>query len=624
MTRNVIYSRYSSDMQRTESCADQERDVRRDLPRFGVSGEDFLIIRDEAESGTRSHRDGFQQLQAMIARGEVALLAVDDQSRLSRANNAFNFIQDLVYAGGRFISTGEGIDTNQKGWELRVKVMELHNSTTIRELGNRVYCGQEGRVLDDGSAGDYPFGYESYFLDPEQPLHNSRRGPKPKKGLRICEAEAQWVRQIFAWFIDGVAIREIARRLTRSGAPKDHRSSKPGWHHQMVRGILGNDKYIGCWSWGETKTIRNSTGRKKQGKAEPEKHIVRDRPHLRIIEQDVWEKAQRRLAELDAKFGSKAGQKKRGPKVHPSAVYPQSLLGGILVCATCGAKLWQHHSNRRRYYACPNHNKGSCTMASQVPAEKAEQALCDHLTQLLCSWPQWLAQLYRRVRELVQERAQQVPVELQQVRQRLAEIDRRLQNLVDALADGQLTAPAIRQKLTELQEEHNTLTQRRALLEASSGSMVALPDDAWMAERLCDWAGRLRHQEMQQVAQALRQAVTAVRAEAVVAPGKKRGFIRLRFGIRGWDLLQGLLGESEPGKLLRHMSVEGPQGASTELTLDLGEPTPMDHWGPQIVAWRTEGVKWEESVQRTGLDLNRAYIAWKRHLRSPGPGASGG
>lgn len=34
----IVYSRYSSAMQRPESCADQERNVRDGLKRFGVPG----------------------------------------------------------------------------------------------------------------------------------------------------------------------------------------------------------------------------------------------------------------------------------------------------------------------------------------------------------------------------------------------------------------------------------------------------------------------------------------------------------------------------------------------------------------------------------------------------------
>ena len=59
-------------------------------------------------------------------------------------------INDVVFHGGRFVSTSESIDTNQEGWELRVKVMELHNSTTIRELGRRGHRMQRSGPWDHG------------------------------------------------------------------------------------------------------------------------------------------------------------------------------------------------------------------------------------------------------------------------------------------------------------------------------------------------------------------------------------------------------------------------------------------------------------------------------------------
>src|SRR5205823_2901412 len=105
----------------------------------------------------------------------------------------------------------------------------------------------------------------------------------------------------------GVSIRAIARRLNEANVPKDHRSSKRGWHHQQVRAMLENEKYIGVWRWGETTTIRDSAGRKKQIPAPPEEHQKRDRPHLRIIDQETWEKTAKRLAELNVTFGVKAG-----------------------------------------------------------------------------------------------------------------------------------------------------------------------------------------------------------------------------------------------------------------------------------------------------------------------------
>jgi site-specific DNA recombinase len=178
----VIYTRYSSDMQREDSCEDQKREVCRGLVRFGIDAQDGLVIEDKAESGTKTNRVGFEKLSPMIKRGEVSILAVDDQSRLSRADNASSFITDLVYSGGRYISTGEGIDTDQEGWQLRVKIMEVHNGAAILDLDRRVHRGQEGRVLDDGAAGDHPFGYESFRVDPNW-AQASRRGPKARSWL---------------------------------------------------------------------------------------------------------------------------------------------------------------------------------------------------------------------------------------------------------------------------------------------------------------------------------------------------------------------------------------------------------------------------------------------------------
>jgi hypothetical protein len=329
--KNVMYTLFSTDMQRVESCEDQEREIGKGLVHKGIDVTNFEVIHDRASSGTKNDRVQFDQLRARIRRGEIGILAVDDQARFSRADNAFCFITDLVYSGGRFISTGEGIDTKQEGWELRVKVMELHNSTTIRELGRRVRRGQLGRILDDGSAGDFPFGYESYYIDPNW-AEASRRGPKPKKGVRIFEPEARWVRQVFLWFVEeGKSIGWIARQLTRLGVEEGHNATKPGWHHQQVHRMLCNPKYVGKWPWGTTRIIRSSEGKTKQVAVAAEQRIVRERPELRIIDQSVWERAQRRLLELTERFGLKPGQKPRGPRPHHTEVYPKSLLGGACI-----------------------------------------------------------------------------------------------------------------------------------------------------------------------------------------------------------------------------------------------------------------------------------------------------
>ena len=445
-TKIVIYTRFSSDMQSPKSCPDQEREVRAALTKIGIDHSDAVVIHDEAESGTRVLWDEFARLTGMIAGKELRILAVDDQSRLTRADNAFAFITDLVYSGGRFISTGEDIDTTQQGWELRVKVMELHNSTTILELGRRVRRGQLGRVLSGLSAGDFPFGFEAYYLHPDQ-VREDRRGPKPEKGVRFDEVAASWVRQIFAWFVAQWWIGAIARELNRLGAPRVRRQKGP-WKAQHVRRILGNQKYIGVWGWGDTITIRNSQGKKRQVPVPLDRRVVHQRPDLRIVEQSVWENTQQRLRELKDIFGQKVGQKPRGPKVHHLQIYPGSLLGGLLYCGCCGSRMWYSRSGERVYLACPKRGKdnGACEMTTTVSIAKAETAILDFVGEVLSAWPDWISNALAEMRSNLEEIATRVPERIAADERRLAKLLKQIANLVDSLADGTVKSPAITER----------------------------------------------------------------------------------------------------------------------------------------------------------------------------------
>ena len=75
----------------------------------------------------------------------------------------------------------------------------------VRGVRHRVRRGQLGRVLENGYAGDLPYGYVSYYLDLDWAERLARRGPKPKKGVRIRE-EAGLVRRVFDCFVAGKSV----------------------------------------------------------------------------------------------------------------------------------------------------------------------------------------------------------------------------------------------------------------------------------------------------------------------------------------------------------------------------------------------------------------------------------
>ena len=87
MTRAVIYARYSTERQTDASIQDQFRNCEAHCEREGWT----IVDRygDEAMSGRKADRPGYQRMLADAETGRFDILVVDDLSRLSRCCRAF-------------------------------------------------------------------------------------------------------------------------------------------------------------------------------------------------------------------------------------------------------------------------------------------------------------------------------------------------------------------------------------------------------------------------------------------------------------------------------------------------------------------------------------------------------
>lgn len=603
-----IYARYSCELQRVESCEDQIRKIRENLVRMGIDPDQAEIIQDQAESGTKEGRPGYQSIVRRIRDGEPLLLVVDDQSRLGRSDNVRALIQDLVFAGGRFISVADGIDTNRPGWEMLVGFKEIANSQHIRDLGAKVRRGQEGRILDDcGSAGDLCLGYKSEYVDPNWHKYNGR-GPKPKKRVVIDEDAAGWVRKIFAWFLIGWSINKIARELTTQGAPKGPRSTKPGWHPQSVRGLLDNRKYIGKWPWGKTKTIRDSSGRKKQIDADPQDVVRVERPSLRIVDDDTWNRAQMKLKQLEAKYGKKDGQDKRGPKSHHSEDYPQSLLGGLLFCGKCDKRLHYQSNQTGVYYGCPRYTKGLCTQRTRVPASAAEDVLLDFLSDELSGQPGWVAEIMSAMREQLDHAKQQAPSEQAEAVKRRDKLNADIRALIELMKEAGVQSAHMVHEIKAMEQQLAECEVEIEQVQAREIGNFSMPEDSWVYDHLHDLRVILGG-EVSEAAILLRKILGQVKAHEIMPPGKKRGYIQLRFQIDAWNVAACAL----PGRLIRHIHLDEDAAFTAEVRLDVGGPTRPDRLAPEIDRMRKEGKTWKEIAGCTGLSMGNASNILKRY-----------
>ena len=215
--------------------------------------------------------------------------------------------------------------------------------------------------------------------------------------LSINENEAKAIRQIFQWYIEeGYGGSKIANMLNERGI-KTKRGNN--WSQNAVCRILTNEIYTGKIINGKEEIADFLTGQRKE-KDESE-WLVTIRPELRIIEEEVFDKAQDILKGRHDSF-----------KITHERQSNKYLFSTLIKCKECG---WSFRRTVRQYkntyvrWVCSGHNgKGadSCPNAVTVDEEELiqrfERLVADNIAsqgyqdeRIVCfrcsEWNQWSA-----------------------------------------------------------------------------------------------------------------------------------------------------------------------------------------------------------------------------------------
>ena len=309
--RAVTYARTSGDdserdslSAQTELCIQyaQERgyfvvaSLKEDVK--GVSGTDFEA--PELNRALTMARD--KEFDVLIVRN-VKRFGRDVEkcltfSRLFReAGIEIEYVWDRELNNIEFTSTNSLI-TLIKFWEAENE----KRSIVTRLLEGRKNQSRAGSVLVYQNP---PYGYKSVKRD-------------GKYKLEIYPKEAKWVKQIFAWYVQGKPLRQIAAELTQLGvhtsteakhrqSPKKKKRGKAEWTHTPLRYILKNKTYIGEWHYNK-----------------PTDNPIRVEVPA-IIDRELFEQAQARLD-----YNREHSRRNRRYNC---------LLSRRLVCGLCGYKI---------------------------------------------------------------------------------------------------------------------------------------------------------------------------------------------------------------------------------------------------------------------------------------------
>jgi site-specific DNA recombinase len=479
--RTAAYCRYSSDAQRETSIRDQLRNIEDYCDR--MSWPRPALFQDQAISGARIDRPGYQGMMDAARQGVFEVLLVDDFSRLSRDHiEAAQAVRTLKFLGIRLIGVSDGLDTARQSYKLETGMRGLMAELYLDDLAEKTHRGLMGQALDGYSAGGLPYGY---------------RSASDGRGFRrsIYETQAEWVRWIFAQYIAGQTPRAIVAELNRQSVPSP-RGGK--WAATAIYpdakgvGLLGNAIYNGRQIWNKTKWVKDpATGRRRRTLRPPSDWIITEHDELKIIDDDTWTAAEARTRAIRARTSQR--QQQQGHQASGGRG-PKYLFSGLLRCGCCGGAYVV--IDRYRYGCAMNRDRGesACANNQRIARATVEQVLLAGIKAELLSEAAYKA-FEEEARRLLKEHqpdpadarraAQKAKVEIDNImaairagiitpstKQALEDVEARLQDAERQVREIQSCQPA--QILPRAREIHRSMVEQLERIEDVSAAREAL------------------------------------------------------------------------------------------------------------------------------------------------------
>ncbi len=534
--RYTIYARYSSDLQRPSSIADQIRKCEEFGRAQGWTKDE--VYSDEAISGVSTERPGLQRMlaAAFSAHRPFEVILVDDTSRISRSlSDAVQLFEKLCFAGLRVIAVGQGIDTRSEQADVLLTVHGLVDSLYVKELAKKTHRGLEGAFLRGLHAGGRCYGYCNV------PVEGGVR-------LEIDERESAVVRRIFEMSAHGMSLKTIAATLNAEKVPPPRpraTSLHATWAPTAIREMLRRDLYSGRVIWNRSRFIKVPGTNKRVARPRPRSEWrMSERPELRIISEELWKAVQARQTRMQELYGGRQGLFNRSAS-------SGNLLTGFLKCGGCGANLVIVTGRRRRHamYGCPQHwYRGACTNSLRIRQHQLEDQLFRELQQAVLR-PEVIDHVLDQFTRQLKVAQTDFSMHKERAQARKKELTEQLERLTLAIAEGGHSTAL----LDAVAQREQELSELERILDPTKDSLAQDPEllRAFATHRLSALPELMSHNVARARAELSRHATQVTMTPA----GSER---QRYYTCQGnWDLL-GTLGEEGDVRMVAGGGFEPP------------------------------------------------------------------
>jgi len=448
---------------------------------------------DDGFSGKNFERPDWERMIDEIEKGNIDTVISKDMSRVGRDYLQTGFYTEVFFRekGVRFIAIANHIDSQNRESGEFAPFLNIMSEWYLRDASRKVKASHKSRGMS---------GKRLTF----NPIYGYVLEPNDKTKWVIDPEAAEIVKRIYSLTIDGKGPSDIARifneeRIERPSYYlytrgivdlKNYDHSNPyAWSGSSIARMISKPEYMG-----HTVNFRTSmeSYKDKRAKENPkEDWVIFEDTHPAIVDPETWETAQR---------CRKTVRRTDHGEANP--------LTGLIFCADCGAKLYNHRQSypttqiNKKGYVCnrPPKDVYACSTYS-LTGRKFDRQCTNHQIRTVVLRELALdaiksvsgfvktneAEFIRQIRETSvikqEEMAKSRKQKLLKDQKRIVELDTLIRRIYEDNISGKLTDKRFEILSQEYEQEQTELEKSIDILTAELDSFTA---DSVRADRFID------------------------------------------------------------------------------------------------------------------------------------------
>lgn len=425
---------------------------------------------DDGYSGGSFDRPDWKRMIAGIEDGSIGTVIVKDMSRIGRDYLQVGFYTEVMFKEKEvhFIAIANGVDNQKRESSEFAPFLNIMNEWYIRDSSRKVTTvlrarGMEGKHTTNNAI----YGY--------------RKSEEDKNQWVIDEEAAEVVRRIYRMSLEGKGPYEIARILSEEQIERpSYYLAKRGlgtcrsnnntttpyvWRGATVSDILSKPEYMGHTV--NFRSYKESYKDKRAKKTPKEDWVIFKNTQEAIVSEEMWNKVQ--------------GLRKTARRT--DTVGEANPFTGLLYCADCGAKMYNHRGGAGRArnwkgelngkrrpdrdeYNCSTYNLSRQSYDKQcsqhyIRTEVVRKLVLETIKAVsdyvITSEEEFINRIYSSSRDKQKESIKSLKRKIAQDTKRVNELNMLMKKLYEDNISGKLSDKRFEFMLSEFENEQDTL-----------------------------------------------------------------------------------------------------------------------------------------------------------------------